>query len=68
MSIHPMVLAELRKRVAELDLRTVRLDLRVPGEGASLSASRRHYERRRVCAMADDYRELIAWAESRDDG
>lgn len=67
MSIHPLVIAELRKRAAELDLRVEQLDYRIPGEGVSLGASKRHYERQRAFAMAADYRRLIAWAEGVND-
>ncbi|MGP4083167.1 hypothetical protein [Streptomyces sp. KR55] len=67
MSIHPLVIAELRKRLADLELAAVRLDYRIPGEGASRSASKRYADRQRAEGMADGYRTLIVWAEGAND-
>lgn len=69
MSAYPLVLAELRKRAADLELRAAQLDVRTPGEHLTVSrtATTRHWERTRVRQMATFYRELIAWAEARED-
>jgi hypothetical protein len=62
--MHPIVIAELRQRLAQLDLQAARLDYRIPGEGASRAASRRYADRQRTDAMAADYRALLTWAEA----
>lgn len=63
--MHPIVIAELRQRLAHLELQAARLDYRIPGEGASRNASKRYADRQRADQMADDYRRLIAFAETR---
>jgi len=64
MSAHPLVLAELRKRATDLELRAAQLQP-IPGQAASRTTANRYWERTRVCQMANFYRELIAWAEER---
>lgn len=66
--MHPIVIAELRQRLAALELQAARLDYRIPGEGASRSASKRYQDRQRADDMAGDYRALIAWAEGAGHG
>lgn len=61
-----LVLAELRKRAAELELRSARLEP-IAGQPSSRAVSSRYWERKRVRQMATFYRELIAWAEARAD-
>lgn len=63
---HPLVLAELRKRATDLELRAAQLQP-IPGQAASRATANRYWERTRVQAMARDYRALIAWAEANDD-
>lgn len=58
MAVHPLVVAELKIRAAQQDLKVVELDMTYPGEGMS-TASRRHRGRRRAQEIADSYRQLI---------
>ena len=62
--MHPIVIAELRQRLADVELAAVRLDYRIPGEGASRAASKRYADYQRLTLIAQDYRALLAWAES----
>ena len=67
MKFHPLTLAELRSRAAALELRAEQLNFRIPGDGLSKSATKRHMDRTRAVDMAQDYRALIAWAEAAQD-
>src|SRR5690348_8529267 len=63
MAIHPLVIAELKIRAAQLDLKGLELEMTYPGEGMG-TASRRHRSRNRTKEIADSFRELVALAES----
>lgn len=67
MAVHPLVIAELRIRAAQMDLKCLELDATYPGEGMS-TASRRHRSRRRAQEIADSYRRLAELAEADGDG
>lgn len=67
MTIHPLVLSELRAKAAALELRAEQLNFRIPGDGVSKSATKRHMDRQRAVEMAQGYRALIEWAESSQD-
>lgn len=58
MAIHPLVIAELKIRAAQLDLKCLEMDVSYPGEGMG-TVSRRHRSRRRTQEVADSYRQLI---------
>lgn len=58
MAVHPLVIAELKIRAAQQDLKVVELDATYPGESMGI-ASRRHRSRRRAEEIAASYRQLI---------
>ncbi|MEU6674819.1 hypothetical protein [Streptomyces sp. NPDC046925] len=62
MTFMPLVIAELRMRAAELDVKAARLNIGYPGESAG-TASRRYRDRQRLECLARDYRALIELAE-----
>ncbi|SOE25664.1 hypothetical protein [Streptomyces sp. OK228] len=63
MTVHPLVIAELKIRAAQLDLKSISLDVRYPGESAA-SASRRYREKGRVDELAASFRRLVELAEA----
>lgn len=63
MTIHPLVIAELKIRAAQMDLKCLELDATYPGETMGV-ASRRHRSRRRAQEIADSYRRLAELAEA----
>lgn len=67
MAIHPLVIAELKIRAAQLDLKRLELEATYPGEPMS-TGSRRIRSRRRAEEVADSYRRLIELAEADGEG
>ncbi|MCX4912857.1 hypothetical protein [Streptomyces sp. NBC_00687] len=63
MAVHPLVIAELKIRAAQMDLRCLEMDATYPGEPMG-TASRRHRSRRRAQEVADSYRRLVELAEA----
>ncbi|MFJ4828446.1 hypothetical protein ACIP79_00670 [Streptomyces sp. NPDC088747] len=63
MAIHPLVIAELKIRAAQMDLKCLELNITYPGEAVGI-ASRRHRSRKRAMEIADSYRRLAELAES----
>lgn len=63
MAVHPLVVAELKIRAAQLDLKCLEMDVSYPGEGMG-AVSRRHRSRRRTQEVADGYRRLVELAEA----
>lgn len=60
--MQPLVMAELRKRLTDLELRAAQLQP-IPGQAASRTTANRYWERTRIQGMAADYRAIIEWAE-----
>lgn len=67
MAVHPLVIAELKIRAAQMDLRCLEMDATYPGEPMG-TASRRHRSRNRAKDIADSYRRLVELAEADGDG
>jgi hypothetical protein len=63
MAVHPLVIAELKIRAAQLDLKGLELEMTYPGEGMG-TASRRHRSRNRTKEIADSFRRLVELAEA----
>lgn len=63
MAVHPLVIAELKIRAAQQDLKCLELEVTYPGESMGAS-SRRHRSRRRSQEIADSYRRLVELAEA----
>ncbi|AZM51807.1 hypothetical protein DMA15_03745 [Streptomyces sp. WAC 01529] len=63
MAFMAVTIAELRMRVAELEVKAARLDIGYPGESTG-TASRRYRDRQRLQCLARDYKRLIELAET----